>query len=180
MDKCWEGPYAVVSLIGPVIAEIRRSRRAKSKVIHVDKLAHTKIPIDMSWVRSLPTKMEAKLSDDNLQGVKKLFDENQPVISDNNQNNNQSYLPDESADNTENLHIVSIPNDFKDNMVLALTRCDEKKKLTPKRDEESESVNLGQELMDFTEPEDKNNSSLFEKVFKRESDQKMTRSGKPY
>ena len=75
--------------------------------------------------------------------------------------NNQSHPHDESVD-TENLHTVSTPNYFKDNMVLALTRCDEMKKLTPNRNEGSESVNQGQDLIDFSEPEEKINSSLEE------------------
>ena len=71
-----------------------------------------KIHIDMSWVKSLPTKLEVKLSDDNVQGVKKLFDENQPATSDNSQKNIQSRPHDELVKDTENLHSVSTPNEY--------------------------------------------------------------------
>ena len=41
LDKMWQGPYGVISLIGEVLIENKASRRAKSKVVHADKLAKT-------------------------------------------------------------------------------------------------------------------------------------------
>jgi hypothetical protein len=75
LDKSWEGPYGIVTLIGPVLAEIQRCRSSKPKIVHVDKLAPTKVPVKMDWVHQLPTKSEQKDLDNNLEGIKQLFNE---------------------------------------------------------------------------------------------------------
>ena len=74
LDMSWQGPYAITNLIGGVLAEIKQSRRSKARIVHVDKLAHTKTPIDMSWVKSLPAKNEFKSSDEVLLDIRKLFE----------------------------------------------------------------------------------------------------------
>jgi transposase InsO family protein len=71
LDKCWQGPFGVVATYGPVLVEIRKGLRAKSKIVHVDKLAHTKTPITMDWVHLVP-KLHSEVVDD-FTGFKDMF-----------------------------------------------------------------------------------------------------------
>ena len=48
----YEGPYFVVGLLGDLVYHIKKSPRAKTKVVHHDKLKpyHSRAPLDTSWV----------------------------------------------------------------------------------------------------------------------------------
>ena len=41
LDIPWEGPYAVVAILGSILAVIQMSRRCKGRIVHVDKLVAT-------------------------------------------------------------------------------------------------------------------------------------------
>jgi transposase InsO family protein len=71
LDKAWQGPYGVVATYGPVLIEIRKGLRGKSKIIHVDKLAHTKTPMNMKWVHLVPKLHEGE---EDFGGLTELFD----------------------------------------------------------------------------------------------------------
>jgi transposase InsO family protein len=91
LDKCWEGPYGVVATYSPVLVEIRKGLRAKSKIVHVDKLAHTKNPIDMSWVSDVPHLHENLVEDyrglDEMYGYKPYSTEPDVELSTTNDDN---------------------------------------------------------------------------------------------
>ena len=50
LDCPWEGPYLVVPKLSDVTYQIQRSRRAKPKVIHVDRLKPYLGPALESWI----------------------------------------------------------------------------------------------------------------------------------
>ena len=50
LDCPWEGPYLVVSVLSDVTYRIQRSRRAKPKVIHADRLKPYLGPALKSWI----------------------------------------------------------------------------------------------------------------------------------
>ena len=83
LDKPWEGPYAVVRLLGEVLCEIQLNRRCKSKVVHVDKLVSTRVPVKMDWVFKLPRSTQRKETPPSniYEGVQQLFQEPVEQIS---------------------------------------------------------------------------------------------------
>lgn len=48
----YEGPYFVLGLLDDLVYRIKKSPRAKTKVVHHDKLKpyHSRAPLDTSWV----------------------------------------------------------------------------------------------------------------------------------
>ena len=75
LDIPWEGPYAIVRILGDVLYEIQASRRSKSKIVHVDKLAATKQTYDTSWVSALPQrKKEQEKAEEILTDLSKMFE----------------------------------------------------------------------------------------------------------
>jgi transposase InsO family protein len=72
LDKSWIGPYAIVDMHGPVLAEIMTNLRSKPKVVHVNKLAHTLKPVPMDWVKLVPKPKEV-IESESFKGFKKLF-----------------------------------------------------------------------------------------------------------
>ena len=70
----WQGLFGVISLIGEVLVEIKASRRAKSKAVLADKLAKTRQPIAMEWIKDLPSQSEYQQADEVLPDVRKLYD----------------------------------------------------------------------------------------------------------
>jgi hypothetical protein len=63
LDCTWKGPYGVVAMHSPILAKIQTSLRAKPKIVHVDKLAHTLQPIRMDWIDDV-VNTEIPLEDD--------------------------------------------------------------------------------------------------------------------
>ncbi len=85
LDMPWEGPFAVVTVIGDVVYEIQLNKRSKSKIVHVDKLRATRNPINMDWVFTLPRKKREAVPDMDLMGLPELFEKpkqqvNQPAV----------------------------------------------------------------------------------------------------
>ena len=79
LDVPWEGPFAVVSIIGNVLCQIQSSRRTKARIVHVDKLVPVRGQYDGAWVHGLPSKMEAQFCDEHLDGLAKMFKHPQPA-----------------------------------------------------------------------------------------------------
>lgn len=71
----WRGPYAVVTVNDDCLAEIQISRESKSKVVHMDKSAHPREPVDMSWIKTLPKRREAMIGEDSLEDIRRIFEE---------------------------------------------------------------------------------------------------------
>ena len=65
LDMPWEGPYAIVMVIGEILCEIQMNRRSRSKIVHVDKLR----PFDMDWVFKLPRKKRELIPHMDLGGL---------------------------------------------------------------------------------------------------------------
>ena len=79
LDSGFEpNPYAVVRIIGGVLCEIQQSPRSKARIVHCDKLEPVRGPYDGRWVLDLPKRSEASFSDDNLEGISKLFADDLP------------------------------------------------------------------------------------------------------
>jgi hypothetical protein len=82
LDKPWDGPYAIVKVLGDVLCEIKLSRRGKSRIVHVDKLVATRIPVAFNWVHILSKGRKEVLPDwstTSLEGLPKLFDTDKTV-----------------------------------------------------------------------------------------------------
>ena len=79
LDIPWEGPFAVVKVFNQVLCLIQKSRRSKPKIVHVDKLCHTRQPVDTDWVFTLPKKTYEQVPGEIYEGLTKLFSESQII-----------------------------------------------------------------------------------------------------
>lgn len=73
--KPWTGPFFITKLIGKSLAQIKKSRLSKYKVVHLDTLAPTKKHYDAPWIQHLPKskRLGSGDSDDVLMDLKHMF-----------------------------------------------------------------------------------------------------------
>ena len=65
----------MVKVFNQVLCLIQKTRRSKPKIVHVDKLCHTRRLVDTAWVFTLPKKMVEKVPGEIYEGLSKLFEE---------------------------------------------------------------------------------------------------------
>jgi transposase InsO family protein len=75
LDKPWDGPFVVVKVLGDVLCAIQMNRRTKPKIVHIDKLVHTRKSYDTDWVFHLPKRRSNIHEDSGLEQISKLFEE---------------------------------------------------------------------------------------------------------
>ena len=102
LDKMWHGPFGVVKILGEVLVEIKASRRAKSRVVHANKLALTRQHVEMEWIKTLPSKMEHQFSDEVLSDIRKLY-KNEAKVSKRSlvNGNDPACLEEDQVDNID-------------------------------------------------------------------------------
>ena len=54
LDCSWEGPYLVISVLSDVVCRIHKSKKAKPKVVHSDRLLGCSLVLNALLTKKLP------------------------------------------------------------------------------------------------------------------------------